>query len=74
MMGHIILGETALGQKIHLLSRRAYFKSERFCQISRQQGRNRIFLYSQSPVFARHARGQRLDVSQILSDDVLAAA
>jgi hypothetical protein len=45
-----------------------------FCQISRQQGQNRVFLYSQSPVFARHARGQRLDVSQILSDDVLAAA
>jgi hypothetical protein len=30
-----------------------------FCQLSRQQGQNRIFLHAQPPVFTRHARGRR---------------
>jgi hypothetical protein len=29
-----------------------------FCQISRQQGQNRVFLHLQPPVFTRYVRGR----------------
>jgi hypothetical protein len=33
-----------------------------FCQISRQQGQNRVFLHLQPTVFTRHARGRRFHI------------
>jgi hypothetical protein len=33
-----------------------------FCQLSRQQGQNCVFLHAQPPVFTRHARGRRFHI------------